>query len=210
MDKFRSLPIEPTPPSAPIIHNPDPRGPLVAQALDLLAATDYVTVKAAERALTLSAAWVDWREELRRAVRGERSDIPPEPERYAAAVAAASSPPAPQSEPRSGFVLQTRVAELSILVDQIAQDKIAERYPAGRIAQLDALMLDVGRKTADGEMLTEAELAAERDWNAYSAFREAVMDHAQGLKSALMVSTSDQLEDIAAGLHEGWPDGSAD
>jgi len=118
--------------------------------------------------------------------------------------------PTPEPPPRSGFVLQTRMAELSLLVDQIAQDKIAERYPPGRIAEIDAIMLDVGRKTADGEMLTEAELAAERDWNAYSAYREAVMDHAQGLKGALLIATADQLEEIAVGLQEGWPDGSAD
>lgn len=117
-------------------------------------------------------------------------------------------PPAPEpaEPPRSGFVLQTRIAELSILVDQMAQDKIAARYPPGRIAELDALMATIDRKTADGEMPSAEEIAAERDWHAYGAFRDAVMNHAQSLKGALMIATADGLEDIADGLHEGWPD----
>jgi hypothetical protein len=44
--------------------------------------TDYVVIKAAEQHVTLSPAWIAWREQLRDVARGNGTQIPPEPSRY--------------------------------------------------------------------------------------------------------------------------------
>lgn len=44
--------------------------------------TDYVTIKAQEGHGQLSVGWLAWREQLREVVRGNATEIPPEPERY--------------------------------------------------------------------------------------------------------------------------------
>jgi hypothetical protein len=71
--------------------SPDPVGVFVppadgaaanaARAKAILAATDYVVIRAAERSEPLSDAWRAWRESLRLIVNGAADDIPVEPER---------------------------------------------------------------------------------------------------------------------------------
>lgn len=82
-DKFPSLPVEPATEPPPVVHDPDPRAALIGQALEALRDTDYVTIKAVERGLTISPEWRAWREALREVVRGDRAAIPAEPARYA-------------------------------------------------------------------------------------------------------------------------------
>jgi len=48
----------------------------------LLDATDYVEFRHWTQAKTPTFAWLAWRETLREVVRGNATDIPPEPERY--------------------------------------------------------------------------------------------------------------------------------
>jgi hypothetical protein len=48
----------------------------------LLDATDYVEFRHWTQAKTPTFAWLAWRETLREVVRGNVTDIPPEPERY--------------------------------------------------------------------------------------------------------------------------------
>lgn len=84
MSKFTPLPkAEPPPETAPAERTLQPRADLVAQAQALLGATDYVSIKAAEGAVTLASDWIAWRESLRDVVRGHSDVIEQEPERYA-------------------------------------------------------------------------------------------------------------------------------
>jgi|LakMenEpi07Sep12_1017427.scaffolds.fasta_scaffold01191_1 hypothetical protein len=48
----------------------------------LLAETDYVEFRHWTQAKTPTFEWLEWRESLREVVRGNATDIPPEPERY--------------------------------------------------------------------------------------------------------------------------------
>jgi hypothetical protein len=107
---------------------------------------------------------------------------------------------------RPGFLIQTRVAELSTRIDHVAEDKIAAHYPIGRVAELEVLVHQAEIKTHDGVMPSAEELAAEEEYRRYSAYREATLTHAQGLKNAVLMATTPQLDEIEAGLEEGWPD----
>lgn len=53
-----------------------------SEARGALQRTDYVVIRAQEKNDTLSAEWLTWREQLREVVRGNATEIPPEPERY--------------------------------------------------------------------------------------------------------------------------------
>ena len=55
---------------------------LSAQAQELLKKTDHVEYRMATPERTPSPAWLAWREQLREVVRGNATEIPPEPERY--------------------------------------------------------------------------------------------------------------------------------
>jgi|694.fasta_scaffold117493_2 hypothetical protein len=45
--------------------------------------TDYVVFKCIEKQLVLNSSWLAWREQLREVTRGNATEIPPEPPRYA-------------------------------------------------------------------------------------------------------------------------------
>ena len=51
-------------------------------AQQMLRATDYVEYRTPTPTRTPSVAWLAWREQLREVVRGNATEIPPEPERY--------------------------------------------------------------------------------------------------------------------------------
>lgn len=57
-------------------------GGLPARAKRTLRRTDYIVIRAQEKNDTLSSEWLAWREQLREVVRGNATEIPPEPERY--------------------------------------------------------------------------------------------------------------------------------
>jgi hypothetical protein len=65
------------PPQPPI--DAQERAKLLARAE--LQRTDYVVIKAQEGQGQPSSEWLAWREQLREIVRGNRVDIPEEPER---------------------------------------------------------------------------------------------------------------------------------
>lgn len=52
------------------------------EAQQLLNNTDHVEFRTPTSARTPSVAWLAWREQLREVVRGNATEIPPEPERY--------------------------------------------------------------------------------------------------------------------------------
>lgn len=53
-----------------------------SEARGALQRTDYVVMKSLEKNKPLSLTWIAWREQLREVVRGNATEIPPEPERY--------------------------------------------------------------------------------------------------------------------------------
>jgi hypothetical protein len=55
---------------------------LLNQANALLNASDHIEFRTPTPARTPSPAWLAWREQLREVVRGNATEIPPEPERY--------------------------------------------------------------------------------------------------------------------------------
>lgn len=74
-------------------------GHLKAEAWRTLVAVDHVDAKAADEGLTISPAWRSWRTEVRKVIRGERMDIPAEPERYAGAAIPDPIVPEPVAAP---------------------------------------------------------------------------------------------------------------
>lgn len=73
----------PAPQPAPQLGPDEAQANAAREARDLLSATDFVVIKAAEGVAALTPEWLAWREDLRRVVRGELNDIPGEPARYA-------------------------------------------------------------------------------------------------------------------------------
>lgn len=55
---------------------------LVNEANALLRKTDYIEFRTPTPERTPSVAWLAWREQLREVVRGNATEISPEPERY--------------------------------------------------------------------------------------------------------------------------------
>lgn len=51
-------------------------------AMSLLRSTDHIEFRTPTPTRTPSVAWLAWREQLREVVRGNATEIPPEPERY--------------------------------------------------------------------------------------------------------------------------------
>ena len=90
---YRQISGDTTPvPDAPALVREPPAAPSEAvapsetaaqAALRMLAETDHVEFRRDIPGRRLSSEWLDWREELRRTVRGERTEAPTEPERYA-------------------------------------------------------------------------------------------------------------------------------
>lgn len=54
----------------------------VSEARGALQRTDYVVIKSLEQNKPVSPTWLAWRDQLREVVRGNLSEIAPEPERY--------------------------------------------------------------------------------------------------------------------------------
>ena len=63
------------------IQTPDERQQQASvKALELLVSTDYRVIKQAEGRVALSQAWLDWRESLRKVVRGESYEVQSAPQ----------------------------------------------------------------------------------------------------------------------------------
>lgn len=65
---------------APLVTDPVAARKLMAR--DALAMTDHIEFRTPTPERTPSSAWLAWREQLREVVRGNATEIPPEPERY--------------------------------------------------------------------------------------------------------------------------------
>jgi hypothetical protein len=96
--------------------NEEQHGQIKAEAWRTLVAVDHVDAKAADEGLAISSEWRLWRSQVRAVIRGERIDIPPQPEKYAKQEAAPQEAAPIASEAN---LLRERIAQLEELVRQL-------------------------------------------------------------------------------------------
>lgn len=122
----------------------DEHGQMKAEAWRTLVAVDHVDAKAADEGLAISPEWRAWRSQVRAVIRGERMDIPPQPEKY---VKQETKPVSSEAD-----MLRQRIAQLEELVRQLTPapasdpsmpppEVMAEAQPDEGLAELKARLL---------------------------------------------------------------------
>lgn len=113
-----------------------------------LHSTDYVVIKAQERSQMLAPAWLAWREQLREVVRGVRTEIPEEPQRYTDA----PTPP----------LMPADLAALALPDESLADLKVRLLTELTRLRSMAVGRLDM--TDAERAMLTTLEGQVAQQW----------------------------------------------